>query len=91
MDYRALAELLMFGFLGLSVLTLCVGFSVRMFVAPVVREVVDRFGSTRSEERSLLLARVDAFEERLEVIEDGLDRLTAAREFDRQLEGPKVG
>jgi len=90
MDYRALSELVMFGLLGLSILTVAVGFSIRVFLAPVLREVFERWGGGQpSQDQTLLAARVDAFEDRLTLIEDGLDRIAATQDFDRQLERPK--
>jgi len=88
MDYRALSELILMGLIGLSVLTLAVGFSVRMFLAPVVREVMDRMGSRSQRDQLLLSGRVEAVEDRVAALEGGIDQLSAAREFDRQLEGP---
>jgi len=88
MDYRALSELILMGLIGLSVLTLAVGFSVRMFLAPVVREVMDRMGSRSQRDQLLLSGRVEAVEDRLAALEGGIDQLSAVGEFDRQLEGP---
>ncbi len=42
MDIRALAESEMMALMGLSVLTIAVGFSVRMFLAPTMRELIGR-------------------------------------------------
>ena len=42
MDIRAIAELVMMALVGLSVLTIAVGFSVRMFLAPTMRELIGR-------------------------------------------------
>ena len=39
MDYRALAELVMMSLLGLSTLVFAVGLSVRLFLAPTLREL----------------------------------------------------
>ena len=39
MDIRAIAELVMMALVGLSVLTIAVGFSVRMFLLPAMREL----------------------------------------------------
>jgi hypothetical protein len=87
-DYRALAELIMMGLLGLSVLTLAVGFSVRAFLAPTLREVFERLSESR-EQGPALGGRVDRFDERLARIEETLERLEAAQSFDRQLESPE--
>jgi hypothetical protein len=89
MDYRALAELVMMALIGLSVLTVAVGFSVRMFLAPTLREIMGRKKGATEQEQALMGARIDAFEDRLEAIEDGVQRIAAASEFDRKLDAPK--
>lgn len=88
MDYRALAELVMMGLLGLSVLTVAVGFSVRAFLAPTLREIVGRLGDNRRD-AGPIAARLDRLDERMAYLEAGLERLEAAQSFDRQLEGPR--
>jgi len=85
MDYRALGELIWFTLLGLSVMTLVVGFSVRAFLAPVVREVLERLRSDADRQQQLLGVRVERVEERLGEMETQLNRLAAAEEFHRQL------
>lgn len=89
MDYSALSELVMMALMGLSVLTIAVGFSVRLFLAPTLREI---FGNKKldGEEASLLLARLSQVEDRLGSIEGSLDRIADTRDFDRQLGGPKL-
>lgn len=87
MDYRALAELVMMGLLGLSVLTVAVGFSVRAFLAPTLREIVERLGEGRRD-AGPIAARLDRLDERMAYLEEGLERLEATQSFDRQLEGP---
>ena len=87
MDYRALAELVLMGLLGLSVLTVALGFSVRAFLAPTLRELFDRLGRNRSIEPALM-ARLERLEDRLTDLEGDLERLEAAERFDRQLHGP---
>ena len=89
MDYRALAELAMFSLLGLSVFVVAVGYTVRAFLAPTLREILGR--GSRSDETRLLATRLDRIEDRLEGIETGLERVAAASDFDRRLEGPKLG
>ena len=90
MDYRALAELVMMALMGLSVLAVAVGFSFRLFIAPVVREVLDRLGSGRRDDERLLDSRLTSLEDRLDGIEAGIERLATTQEFDRQLEGPQA-
>jgi hypothetical protein len=86
MDYRALAELVMMSFFGLSAFTLAVGISVRLFLAPTLRDI---FGSRGREEaeRRVMDGRMRQLEERLDSIEGALDRIADARDFDRQLGG----
>lgn len=85
MDYRAIAELIWFSFLGLSIFAFVVGFSVRAFLAPVVRDAMDRLGQTRSEDRARADVRLEYLETRLADVESQLHRLTAADDFHRQL------
>jgi hypothetical protein len=89
MDYRALAELAMFSLLGLSVFVVAVGFTVRAFVAPTLREILGR--GSPGEETRLLAERLGRIEDRLDGIESDLERVAEASEFDRRLEGPKLG
>ena len=89
MDYRALAELVLMGLLGLSVLIVALGFSVRAFLAPTLREIFDRLGRNRSGDPAIA-ARLERLEDRLSDIERGLERLDAAEQFDRQLQGPQA-
>jgi hypothetical protein len=92
MDYRALGELIWFSLLGLSVLTLVAGVSVRVFLAPVVREVLGKLRSDADRQQQLLGVRVERTEERLSELETQLNRLAAAEEFHRQLRaGPDEG
>lgn len=87
MDYRALAELVMFSLLGLSVLCFTIGLSVRLFMAPTLRELFAK----PSKEEKLLVARITQLEERLDSIDTSLERIADTSEFDRKLEGPKLG
>lgn len=87
MDYRALAELIMFSLLGLSVLAVAIGFSIRAFLAPTLREL---FAKPTGDPR-LLAARVARLEERLDDMDATLSRIEEKSDFDRQLEGPKAG
>ena len=90
MDYRALAELIMLGSFGLSTLVFAVGLSLRLFLAPTLRELFGR-GPHPEAEQKRLKAHLAQIEDRLAGIEISLERLSAAEEFDRKLEGPKVG
>lgn len=91
MDYRAIAELIWFSFLGLSVFALVVGFSIRAFLAPVVREAMDRLGQTRTDDQARSDVRLEYLESRLIDMETQLHRLTAADDFQRQLRGGAEG
>ena len=86
MDYRALAELVMMSFFGLSAFTLAVGISVRVFLAPTLRDIFGRPSPGGSDKR-LLETRLQLLEERLDGIEGSLERIADARDFDRQLGG----
>jgi hypothetical protein len=86
-DYRALAELVMMGLVGLSVLTLALGLSVRVFLAPTLREIFARLGRSRPDDGALA-ARLERMEDRIADMERGLERLEAAQRFDRELERP---
>jgi hypothetical protein len=90
MDLRALAELVMMSLFGLSALTLAIGFSVRVFLAPTLRDLFGR-PAAAPEEQLLLNARFRQLEDRLESIETSLERIADALDFDRQLERPKTG
>lgn len=90
MDYRALAELVMLGLLGLSTFVVAVGFSVRLFIAPTLRELFGRRTSP-AQDSALLAERLTRIEDRLESLDANVDRLADAQEFDRRLEGPKAG
>lgn len=87
MDYRALAELVMFSLLGLSVLCFTIGLSIRMFVAPTLREL---FAKAPADDK-LLASRITQLEDRLDSIDASLERIADKSDFDRKLEGPKLG
>lgn len=90
LDYRALAELVMMSMLGLSTLIFAAGLSIRLFLAPTLRELFKPRSESPNEQR-LLAAQLDRIEERLEGLEGSVERISAGAEFDRQLEGPKLG
>lgn len=87
MDFRALAELVMMSLFGLSVLCFTIGLSVRLFLAPTLR---DLFGKQPGNDK-LLVARITHLEERLDSIDSSLERIADKTDFDRKLEGPKAG
>lgn len=88
MDYRALAELVWFSLLGLSILGLVAGISVKVFLAPVVRQVLEALGDRSSEEEARVAARLELLESRVEEMHETLHRLGAADEFYRRLDEP---
>jgi hypothetical protein len=90
MDFRARAELVMLSLFGLSAFTLALGFSIRAFLAPTLRDLFGR-PTAPSHDQQLLNARLQQLEDRLDSIETSLDRIADGRDFDRQLERPKTG
>ena len=91
MNYYALGELVMMTLMGLSVLVIAFGFSVRMFLAPTLREIFGKRDPAVTTELGALPGRLDRLEDRLDAIEGGLDRIEAAQNLDRQLDVPKIG
>lgn len=91
MDYIELAQAALLGFVGLSILTICVGFTVRIFLAPVLRDVAERFATRPTRDESLLLGRIEQLDDRLASLESGIDRIEAAQDFERRLStgGPR--
>ncbi|MBT8487681.1 MAG: hypothetical protein HKN72_07865 [Gemmatimonadetes bacterium] len=87
MDYRALAELVLMSLFGLSVLCFTIGLSVRLFMAPTLREL---FAKTPKDDK-LLAARIAQLEDRLDSIDASLERIADKTDFDRKLERPKLG
>lgn len=88
MDYRALAELIMLSSFGLATLVFVTGLSIRLFLAPTLRELFDHRRDL-DVERRLVDSRLTQIEERLEGVE-GLARPITPEDFDRQLKGPKL-
>jgi hypothetical protein len=84
-DYFVIGQAALLGFIGLSILTVCVGLTVRLFLGPVLRDVADRLASTPGAGDSLLLGRIDQLDDRLAALEGGIDRIEAAQDFDRRL------
>ena len=89
MDYRALAELLWFALLGLSILTAVTGLTLKFVVGPFIRDLVEAY-----RERSATLAdggevhqRLARLEARLVDLHDQVDGLRAGHRFDRELTG----
>jgi hypothetical protein len=84
-DYFGLAQAALLGFIGLSILTICVGFTVRIFLGPVLRDIAERVGTKPTRDEGLLLRRIDQLDDRLAALEGGIDRIEAAQDFDRRL------
>lgn len=91
MDYRALAELVMMALLGLSALVVAMGFSVKFFLAPVLRDLFARSRGPSDLPPDAGTARLAHMEDRLDAIERDLGRLVEAERFDRQLSDPEAG
>ena len=85
MDYRALGELIWMTLLGLSILGVVAGLSVRFLLGPVVRQILEGMNEGRSDEQARLAARLELMESRLEGVETEIQRLDAADEFYRSL------
>jgi len=88
MDYRALGELMLMAFLGLSALTLAAGFSLRVFIMPTLRELLDRAGSDGGDAHTIRDARMDALLERTGELEAEIERMQAHRALDDRLKVP---
>jgi hypothetical protein len=90
-DYFELAQAALLGFVGLSILTICVGFTVRIFLGPVLRDVAERFASRPTRDEGLILSRIEQLDDRLTTLESGIDRIEAAQDFERRLSagGPR--
>jgi hypothetical protein len=84
-DYFVLGQAALLGFIGLSIFTVCVGVTVRLFLGPVLRDVAERLASKPGVDDSRLLGRIDHLDDRLAGLESGLDRIEAAQDFDSRL------
>jgi hypothetical protein len=84
-DYFVLGQAALLGFVGLSILTVSIGVTVRLFLGPVLRDVAERIGNKPTADQSALLSRIAQLDDRLAVLESGVDRIEAAQDFDRRL------
>lgn len=91
MDLRAVAELVLMAMVGLSILTVSVGFTVRVFMGPVLRDVADRLGTKAKPEDGAVAARLDLLDDRLAALESGIERIEAAQDFERRLGAVDAG
>lgn len=90
MPWDQLAYFSIMFFIGLSILTVCLGITVRLFLGPVLRDIADRLASKPTREEGALLARISQLDDRLAALESGVDRIEAAQDFDRRLgSGPR--
>lgn len=89
MDYRALAELIWFTFLGLSVFAVTSGLMIRFVLKPVVQDLVEAYRdrSDRLIEGPPIADRLGRLERRLVEVDAEVDGLKAAHDFQREL-GP---
>jgi hypothetical protein len=85
MDYRALAGLVMMALFGLSTLVVAMGFSVKFFLAPVLKDLFPPRQAPGGLTPGAADTRLANIEDRLDAIERGLRQLTEAERFDRQL------
>jgi hypothetical protein len=85
MNFDELAYFAMMSLVGLSILTVSVGFTVRVFLGPVLRDVAERFASRPTRDDQALVTRLDQLDDRLASLESGLDRIETAQDFDRRL------
>lgn len=85
MDLRAVAELILMAMVGLSILTVSVGFTVRVFMGPILRDVAERLANKGKPDDGVVAARLDLLDDRLAALESGLERIEAAQDFERRL------
>lgn len=86
MDYRALAELVFFAFVGLSIAIFTGALSLRLVLKPFFGRFLEAYreknaGTLPGEAER----RIEVLESRLLEMETELDEVRAARDFDRQL------
>jgi len=84
-DYFVIGQAALLGFVGLSILTVSIGITVRLFLGPVLRDVAERLASKPRVEEGLLLTRIEQLDDRLAALESGIDRIEATQDFDRRL------
>lgn len=85
MPWDELAYFAMMSGVALSILTICVGLTVRLFLGPILRDIAERMISRPRTDEGLLMSRLEQLDERLGALERGLDRIEAAQDFDRRL------
>ena len=85
MNWDEMGYFILMAFVGLSTLTVCVGLTVRLFLAPVLREIAERLAERPRAPRPGLEVRLDQLDDRLAALERGIDRLESVQDFDRRL------
>lgn len=85
MPWDQLAYFALMSGVALSILTVCVGVTVRLFLGPVLRDIAERMINRPRVDEGPLLSRIELMDERLAALEGGLDRIEAAQDFDRRL------
>jgi hypothetical protein len=85
MPWDQLAYFFLMAAIGLSILTICVGVTVRLFLGPVLKDIAERMVNRPKVDDTQLLSRIGQLDDRLALLEGGLDRIEAAQDFDRRL------
>lgn len=86
MDFRAIAELVWFAFLGLSVFTLTTGMVLRFVLKPLIQDMLNAYRE-RSDRmlEPTATERLARLEQRFLEVDGEVDELRAAAEFERRL------
>lgn len=85
MNWADLGYFTLMASIGLTMITVGVGLTMRLFLAPVLRDVAERFANRPTRDEQAVVARLDQLDDRLTALESGLDRIEAAQDFDRRL------
>ena len=85
MNFEELGLFALMLMVSLSIFTVAVGFTARVFLAPVLRDIAERFAARPTRDDRLLMSRLDQLDDRLAALENGVDRIEAAQDFDRRL------
>lgn len=85
MDFGELGVFVLVSLVALSILTVSVGFTVRVFLGPVLRDIAERLASRPTRDDGALIDRLGQLDDRLALLESGLDRIEATQDFDRRL------
>lgn len=85
MNFDELGIFILMTMVSLSILTLAVGFTARVFLGPVLRDIAERFANRPTADERTLLSRLDLLDDRLAALEGGVDRIEAAQDFEKRL------